>query len=372
MKRKALVPILFLLLSALALYAAAAGGDSSDPLISLSYLNGTYLSTVDTAVDQRLDAADQTLAANATAQLSAVVSGAGSGGSVAANWTETRLKSGDVLSGPTGLNILLLAGSMQVTFSSGAVVDVSAGTTVSSGSALAVNHRYLTAEDTAAQYTVTSKTAVAEYQGTYTRTDSAALDYNAMAAALKTMHLFQGSYTGYGSGYDLELAPTRIQALIMFIRVLGEEDAALGSTGSTPFRDIASGSLSEKYVSYAYSRGYSNGYTATSFQPNQAVTANQYLEFLLRALGYSSTANTNLSDTLTRAQNCGVLNGAEAAALQSAAFLRADLVYVSYYGLDAPVSGSSQTLRQTLIGKGVFTAAEASAASALVSGNRLS
>ena len=41
------------------------------------------------------------------------------------------------------------------------------------------------------------------------------------------MHLFQGSYTGYGQGFDLEAAPTRLQALIMFIRVLGEESEAL-------------------------------------------------------------------------------------------------------------------------------------------------
>lgn len=36
-----------------------------------------------------------------------------------------------------------------------------------------------------------------------------------------------GRLTGYGQGYDLEAAPTRLQALIMFIRVLGEEEQAL-------------------------------------------------------------------------------------------------------------------------------------------------
>ena len=55
------------------------------------------------------------------------------------------------------------------------------------------------------------------------------------------MHLFQGSFTGYGDGYDLEVAPTRLQALIMFIRVLGEENDALAYTGSTPFTDITPG-----------------------------------------------------------------------------------------------------------------------------------
>jgi len=42
MKTKAfLIPLTYLLLSAALLTAIASGGDSSDPLVSLSYLNGT-------------------------------------------------------------------------------------------------------------------------------------------------------------------------------------------------------------------------------------------------------------------------------------------------------------------------------------------
>ena len=184
--------------------------------------------------------------------------------------------------------MLVLAGSGRVTFTGGAVVDVTTGTTVSSGTSLSVNHRYLVAEDTTAAFTVTSKTAVVDYQGPYAFRYSGTTDYNAMAAALKTMHLFQGSFTGYGQGYDLEVAPTRMQALIMFIRVLGEEDEALAYTGTCPFKDVAAGSQSAKYAGYAYSKGYTNGYSADTFRPSQTVTASQFVEFILRALGYSS------------------------------------------------------------------------------------
>ena len=156
-----------------------------------------------------------------------------------------------------------------------------------------------------------------------------------MASALKTLHLFQGSLTGYGQGYDLEAAPTRLQALIMFIRVLGEEEQALAWSGTTPFTDIQPGSQAERYVGYAYSKGYTNGYSATQFKPAGAVNAYQYTEFVLRAMGYSSASNTNLSDTLERAVSCGVLTAGESAMLQSDPFLRAELVYISYYALDA-------------------------------------
>ena len=144
----------------------------------------------------------------------------------------------------------------------------------------------------------------------------------------------------------------------MFIRVLGEEDEALAYTGGTPFTDITPGTQGEKYVGYALSKGYTNGYSATTFRPSQTVTASQYVEFLLRALGYSSAENKDLSATLTNALANGVITPGELAALQSGTFLRADLAYVSYYALDALVAGSDQTLGQLLLEQGVFTSRE--------------
>jgi hypothetical protein len=371
MKRKAFViPLVYLILSAVLITAIAAGGDSSDPLVSLSYLNGTYASTVDAKVTEKLNASDAALLDAASRKLSGS-DGSAAGSSYADTWTEKRMKKGDMLSGGTGLNVTVLAGSASVSFSSGAVVDVTDGRTVESGSSLTGSHRYLVAEDAAAVFTVTSETAVVDYMGNYSFTNSDSVDYNAMAAALKTMNLFKGSYTGYGSGYDLEVAPTRLQALIMFIRVLGEEDAALSYTGTAPFSDIAPGTDAAKYVGYAYAKGYTNGYTATLWKPSRTVNAYQYTEFLLRALGYSSSANTDLSGTLEAAQSSGVLTAGEVSILKNCKFLRAELVYLSYYALDATVSGSSDTLREVLIAKGVFTADDSGAARALVTGSRV-
>ncbi|MCI2057913.1 MAG: S-layer homology domain-containing protein [Oscillibacter sp.] len=365
-KRIRLSALFFLLLSALVLTAVAAGGDASDPLVSLSHLTQVFSGKVDARVEEKLDASDQSLLDAASAKLS----GTAAAETTASSWTELRVKSGDVLSGSAGLNVLVLAGSVKVTFASGAVVDVTAGTTVPSGTALTARHRCITAENTSAAFTAVSKTAVLSYMGPYALALSSAPDYNAMAGALKTMHLFRGSFTGYGSGYDLELAPTRLQALIMFLRVLGEEDEALAFSGSAPFSDLAAGSDAAKYVGYAYEKGYTNGYTATAWAPARTVNVYQYTEFVLRALGYSSTANTDLSGTLDRSVDCGVLTSGEISSLKAAPFLRADLVYISYYALDASAAEGG-TLRSILISKGVFTAAEASAAKSLVKGNRI-
>lgn len=343
--------------------AALAAGGAEDPLASLSYLTGAFTTSVDAQVDQRLNASDQELltsAANGTLTAQSTDT-----------WTEVRLKQGDILQGSTGTSVMMLAGGGQVTYSTGAVVDVTTGTEVSSGSALQADHRYLVAEDTSAMFIVTSKTAVVDYQGPSSLSKSGTVDYNAMAAALKQLNLFQGTFTGYGDGYDLELAPTRLQALIMFIRVLGEEDAALAWSGTTPFTDISKGSQAEKYVGYAYEKGYTNGFSATQFKPGSPVNAYQYTEFILRAMGYSSASNTNLADTLDRARIAGVLTAGETAALQTENFLRADLVYISYYALEAKMPDGVQTLGQVLAGKGVFTEEAWASARSLVTSQRM-
>lgn len=355
---------LLLLLPLCLLLAAAwafASGNSGESLATLSYLNGIFTGTVDAAVDARLDAAlpqdGGAMGAPAPAASSA--------------WTEIRLKEGDLLLGGAGDSVLLLAGSGQINCSFGAVVDATTGAEVPSGSALSPRHRYIVAEDSTAGFTVTGKTAVLDYQGNCTLNYSNATDYNAMASALKALHLFQGSPTGYGQGFDLEATPTRLQALIMFIRVLGEEQEALAWSGSTPFQDVQRGSLGEKYIGYAYEKGYTNGYTGTQFRPAAAVSARQYTEFLLRALGYSTAGGGKISEALTRAQAAGVLTPGETAALQTGPFLRADLVYISYYALEARLAGGSRTLAEDLMNKGVFTRQERERAAEMVTGWRL-
>lgn len=363
--------IALLLVGGLMVYAGATGGSGNDPIISLSYLEGLFSDSIDEQITEKEKAAEQSMKNEAERQLSLLSSRSPSDMNCATTWEETRLKEGDTLIGTTGTNALLLAGSGQITDISGTVVDVTTGQELGKSTPMLCNHRYMVGEDSTALFQIDGKTAVLDYQGYYDFSYSDTVDYNAIATALKTLHLFKGSYTGYGQGFDLEVPPTRIQALIMFIRVLGEEDAALASPNSTPFTDIYPGSLSEKYVSYAYEKGYTNGYTTTLFKPNQTITATQYMEFLLRALGYSSTSNTDLSSTLINGYRNDVITDSELSILQTDPFLRAELVYLSYYGLDADMAGTHLSLRNVLMDKGVFTQAESSAADGLILSERI-
>ena len=353
--KKVSVLALFFALTVLAGVVFAAGGDSSDPLISLSYLQGTFRDKVDRSVDNKLDTSDKVAYAQAESALRAAISAAEAnvGGNVADTFTERRLKQGDILSGATGLQVIVLAGNVTAQFSSGAVVDVTAGSEIQSGAALTANHRYLVAEDTSAQFTVAGKTAVVSYCGPFALTLSSTADYPAMASSLKTLGLFRGSDTAYGEGFDLEKAPTRMEALIMLIRLLGEEKEALSCTASFPFTDIPD--WAEPYAAYGYSKGHTNGVGPTEFGTWMSASAEMYTEFLLRALRYSSTAQTDISTAPERAQAAGVLTAGEVSALRAQTFLRADVVYLSYYALETNVSGGT-ALSDTLVARGVFTA----------------
>lgn len=354
--------------------AAAAGGGADDPLISLDYLTNIFAPAAERAAQEKLDEAGKRVYDDAEARWRTGVAAAETAASAerVRSWTEARLKHGDVLSTLTGSQVMLLSGSVSAQYSAGAVVDVTDGAVLPSGGELKAQHRYLVAEDTAALFTVVSRTAVLDYCGDYHFSYSTATpDYNAMASALKTLHLFRGSNAGYGGGFDLETAPTRIQALIMLIRLLGEEDAAMERVGVSPFADIPAGYWGAPYVAYAVEKGYTNGVGGNRFAPDLPASSSMYVEFILRALGYSSTAQTDVSTAVRRALDAGVITDGEQAVLNTVEFLRADVVYLSWYALDVPVAQNMEALHRKLEGMGVFTAAEYRTARSTVSSARL-
>ena len=367
--------VLLLLAAALLVGAAsAAGGDAGDPLISLDYLKNIFAPKAEQAAQEKLDAGGNAVYEAAEGKWRGAVAAAetAAGAERADVWTEARLKHGDILSGLTGMQVTLLAGEASAQYASGAVVDATDGVTLPSGGELKANHRYLVAEDTTALFTVVSRTAVAYYRGDYHLSPSNATpDYNAMASALKTLRLFRGTGAAYGEGFELERAPVRVEALVMLLRLLGEEDAALKCTAPVTFADIPADYWGRAYIAYAVEKGYTNGVGGNLFGPDRPASAEMYVEFILRALGYSDTTQTDISDAARRAQNVGVLTSGEAAVLAANDFLRADVAYLSWYALDAPAAQNMQPLHRKLEGLDVFTAEGYNKAKALVTSARL-
>ncbi len=368
MKRKLSILLLCLLLCAGIVTAA---GDSNDPLVSLSYLNGVYLTSIDRLLQGKLETVEDSLQQDSSSQLQNAVSSleVRVHSDYAPVFQESRLNQGDTISGNTGMSVILLAGQVQAYFTSGTVIDITAGRPISSGTLLSPQHRYLAAEDTSVTYHVTSKTAVAQYEGYYLLHRSTATDYCAMADALKTLGLFRGSDTGYGGGFNLEQAPTRIQAVIMLLRSLGEEEAALQCTDTHPYTDVPE--WCDRYVAYAHRMGYTNGVSPTRFAPNSTVTAVQFMEFMLRSTGYSIAGTDDWSRSLERAKEQGVITAGEYTVYTQSDFLRADCAYLFFYLLNTPIKTSGTALSQRLIQAGLFNEAQLYQARAMVKTPRI-
>lgn len=173
---------------------------------------------------------------------------------------------------------------------------------------------------------------------------------NVKADTLHALNLFQGT----DNGYELEKPLTRMEALIMLIRLSGKEIDALYSetTYTSSFSDTPDWDKAGSYLGYAYDKGLAKGMTETEFWPDERANAQMYITFLLRALGYTDSADGTVWDNWkTLAEQAGLLTETS---LNLDNLLRGDAVLLSRSALDAKVVGSDKTLLETLNEEGVF------------------
>lgn len=142
---------------------AAEAGSAQDPLVTLSYLNETFMNNIMARVDEKISARNAQLAQQTGGQFS----GSG-GGSAAAAFTVVTLTSGQTLTGDIGCEVMLRVGSaVCVTPSVPGLIDETTGGTLNNGGSLAQNHLYMmTIENRAVRATAaTTKLLV---RGSYT------------------------------------------------------------------------------------------------------------------------------------------------------------------------------------------------------------
>lgn len=363
--KKAAVTLLAaaVLVSGAAVYAS--GTLNGDSLISKSYLTDTYLPDVEKQISQRVEEKTQdtyqsalnTLQQKQQAYL-AMAGDGGQGNTGVSSLKDFRFKKGDVVTITAGSGSMLLAGSATLSYTGSAVVDVTSGQTVAAGTSLTQRHRYLAGENTTASVVITSDTAVLSLEGNYSTAPSSNVDYNALADALFEMGLFQGSGTGYGGGYDLENPSTRIMGVVMFLRLIGEEQAALTSTAVNPFADTPD--WCDRYVAYAFEKGYTNGVGENAagqllFAPDRQISADEYVTLILRALGYTDSGiipDFTWDTAVSKSVSYGVFTSGEQSMLAKSDFLRAQVVYLSYFSLNAPMKTGGVLLDRTIASSG--------------------
>lgn len=168
-----------------------------------------------------------------------------------------------------------------------------------------------------------------------------------VAAQLQTLGLFRGVSE---NDFALDRAPTRVEALVMLVRLMGKE-AEVGKGDNThPFTDVPA--WADAYIAYAYRNGWTNGITADRFGDGDASCA-MYLTFVLRALGYSDGVNGDFlwDDPFALAAEAGIVS--ENVSID--AFSRRDVVTVSWLALSAQVQGTENTLAEKLTDSGAIT-----------------
>ena len=177
-----------------------------------------------------------------------------------------------------------------------------------------------------------------------------AANYTNCADSLHEMGLFQGTQ----SGYDLDRTPTRAEAAVMLVRLLGKEAEAKTLTYTAPFTDLKG--WEKPYVQYLYSNGLANGTNRTTFHPTGKCTAQMYAVFLLRALGYSDTADFSYANAIETAREQGIY---DTGIINVQNFLRDDAAAASYTVLSVSPKNSEGTLLDQLVSENAITEADA-------------
>lgn len=127
--------------------ALAAGGDKSDPLVTLSYLNDTAIPQVVKQVEASTATRQKELEESFSHQINQYilqVGQGGQGGGSSAGYTLVTMTSGHVMHLDVGCEVLLRVGTASVQSSENpALIDLTTGDSVSNGTSLTKNHLYM-------------------------------------------------------------------------------------------------------------------------------------------------------------------------------------------------------------------------------------
>lgn len=185
--------------------------------------------------------------------------------------------------------------------------------------------------------------------------------YLEQAQQLQALGLFKGT----DKGLQLEVEPTRLEGVVVLLRLMGYEQQALTyDTSRLSFEDVPD--WGKPYVAFAYDKGLTKGVSATKFNPDGQLTANAFLTYSLRALGYRDEAvNSNTGQVVTPDFTWSsasvfavvhyLIDGEYLSILEERPFFRADMAKIAHACLTRPIKGSETRLIDDLIGRQVVT-----------------
>ena len=135
--------------------------------------------------------------------------------------------------------------------------------------------------------------------------------------------------------------------MTLLVRLLGVDEETLKNASDAPFSDVPG--WAKPYVNFAYENDLTKGVSADKLGANDAVTAAQYLTFVLRAMGYVSGEDFDWSASWALTDRLGITHG-EYNAKTNKSFQRGDAALVSACALKAACK-NGKTLYKNIFGK---------------------
>ena len=319
MKRIISAVLASILLISMITVSASTPGSADNPLISRSYIDGTYAPGL--LAEVRLVFADA-----AEASISSLEDMYGIGNSFAAYFTDVTLAQGETITLAMGSSFILQSGSATLTFTSGTVINISTGNEVPSGSALTLRQRYFCAENTSAL--IKADTAAAGQVDGYYRTDgtlrpepppSGQLPFTDVARANWFYPAVEFAFT---NGLFLGTSPTLFSPGMsmtrgMFVTVLHRYDGepAVGANGG--FSDVSNPSLYYyDPVIWAHDNGIISGHSDNTFRPNDPVTREQMAAIMFNYAAHKGQDMSSSAPAFEAFPDSGVVSPYAVPALQ--------------------------------------------------------
>ncbi len=254
MKKRVLA--LLLCLSLLPFGSTYAAGSAEDPFISKSYIDGTFITTVESVVKALLE----TLKGNSDEPISP-----------STGMVVEELPAGKDIVLSTGQSIILLSGSAKINKDKGSIVNATMGLEASSGT-IYKNHRYIICEDSAATVHILSTSKVymseaAEIKDGVPQTSSPAQPTPSAKPTVQPSAP-PASQPVPSAAPSAPPAPTRTPA----------PTPAPAENSEMPFTDVKVGNRYYKSILSVYNRGLIKGITPTLFAPGNELTLAEALK----------------------------------------------------------------------------------------------
>lgn len=309
--------------------AAGSAGSSDDPLISKSYIDGTYAVSVKSSgeasvanVFSQLAESEQSSLNQAQSALAAGLDAAPAGFSFAPGYTALTLSGNSMVYMITGGSFILSSGSVSVTIASGTVVNASTGETVSSGSALTAGQRYFCAENTSVTY-VSSAAGSCMADGYYTTGRN--FDDVSRSSWYYSFVQFVCAHGMFSGMSETVFAPETGMTRAMLVTVLYNLEGKPSVTAANPFSDVASGLWYTAPVTWAGTNNIVSGYGGGLFGPDDRITREQISMVLYKYAAYKGFDTSGSADlggysdadgisswairSMSWANACGIING---------------------------------------------------------------